>query len=176
MKKPATMQFKFKESMLRYYGEHRGLDAQKVGDALSRIGNGNVYAAKPADIVAAARPKTSALHNAFDWEDSVAANRWRLAQARGLVASVVTVRINPLGEEVETRAFVSVKGRESFAYQRIDQIFGDEHVRIQVLRRALDDLRAFRNRYQVLEDLLGPLKQLEGALDAELGRFVDPAA
>jgi len=41
------------------------------------------------DVVGEARKKTSPLHDFFEWDDSKAAESWRLEQARGLIRSVL---------------------------------------------------------------------------------------
>lgn len=46
---------------------------------------------KPDAVVAAAEPKTSPLHPAFEWRNGVAANRYREWQARALIRSVRVV-------------------------------------------------------------------------------------
>jgi len=47
--------------------------------------DGRLY---PADVVNAARPKSSPLHRYFDWDDRSAAEKYRLDQARALIRSV----------------------------------------------------------------------------------------
>ena len=169
------MRFQFKPEMFSYYSKHRQLDAQKVGEALSKIGDGNAFSAKPEQIVESARPARSPLHRAFDWDDTVAADKWRLSQARHLVASIIT-EIDTKDGSAEVRAFVSVKGRQGFEYQRIDRIMGDDDARIQILRNALDDIRAYQNRYRALADVLGSLSEFEQHLAGELRRLSDVAA
>ncbi len=43
----------------------------------------------PGDVVAAARESDSPLHDCFEWDDSKAAECWRLEEARGLIRSVL---------------------------------------------------------------------------------------
>jgi hypothetical protein len=157
------MRFRFKEEMTKYYAEHRKLDPQKVGEAITKLG------AEPERMIEAARPARSPLHNGFDWDDTQAAHSWRLNQARHLIAAIITDMPSRNGD-VETRAFMAVKGKSGFEYQRIDRIMGDEDYRVQVLRRALDDLRIFRNRYASLADVLGALSDLERSLMQEIDR------
>lgn len=164
------MRFAFKAEMFGYYGKHRKLDAQLVGEALSKLGDGNIMSAKPEQIVEAARPRRSPLHGAFDWNDTEAAEKWRISQARHLVGAIVTT-IDTKDGEVELRAFASVKGKSGFEYQRIDRIMGDDDLRIQTLRDALDDLRAFQRRYKALADVLGSLSEIERRIVGELGRL-----
>jgi hypothetical protein len=165
------MRFRFNEAMLNYYTKHRGLDAQQCGEALSKIGHGNVVAATPEEIVVAATPRKSPLHNGFDWNQAEAAHNWRLAQARHLVAAIITVVPDREGNDHETRAFMSVRGKEGFQYHRIDRIMGDADLRVQVVRDALDDWRIFQRRYMSLKDVLGDLGQIERALVRELSRL-----
>jgi hypothetical protein len=42
----------------------------------------------PLDVVEAARAKDSPIHGCFDWDDTEAANKWRLEQARELIRRV----------------------------------------------------------------------------------------
>jgi hypothetical protein len=54
---------------------------------------------QPSDVLADARNPTSPLHSHFEWDDGLAAERYRLSQARSLIRSVkihVTVRDMPL--------------------------------------------------------------------------------
>lgn len=167
------MRFRFKQEMFSYYGKHRGLDAQKVGEELSQIGNGNIYdaARKPESIVERARSKTSSMHGGFDWDVQEAAHNWWLTQARHLVGAIITEVVDADGNKHETRAFVSVQGNQGFEYQRIDKIMGDADMRLQVVRNALDDWRIFARRYQSLKDILGDLGQIEQTLVRELSRL-----
>ena len=53
----------------------------------------------PADVIEAAKDAGSPLHSWFEWDDTVAASKYRLDQARALIRSVkieVTVRDVPL--------------------------------------------------------------------------------
>lgn len=67
-----------------------GVDAQSVGEELERIRarDGKV---ETTTVVDEARPKQAPLHPAFEWENSVAGEQWRLQQARHLVRSTEVV-------------------------------------------------------------------------------------
>lgn len=56
--------------------------------ALDRAGNGLTAQA----VVAAAADEASAMHACFDWNDTVAGDRWRLHQARNLLRAIKVVR------------------------------------------------------------------------------------
>lgn len=61
----------------------------------------------PTDVVDAARDPASPLHGHFEWDDSAAAEEWRLAQARTLIASV-RVKLHSVPERPPLRAFVAI--------------------------------------------------------------------
>jgi hypothetical protein len=46
---------------------------------------------QPPDVLDAARPETSPLHPAFEWDDGEAAEQFRLIQARQLIRAVVVI-------------------------------------------------------------------------------------
>lgn len=67
-----------------------GVNAQSVGEELQRI-NEERGALRPSEVVNEARPESSPLHPAFEWNDSVAADEWRMHTARNLIRSVHVV-------------------------------------------------------------------------------------
>jgi hypothetical protein len=78
------MQYKWKK------GARQTGDAQVVGDTLTEIEDkhGRVEAHV---VVAESRPDDAPLHPHFEWDDSLAGEQWREAQARRLIKSVVLV-------------------------------------------------------------------------------------
>src|SRR5262245_51733442 len=86
-------------------GAHVKVDANVAGKELERIRkrDGKI---ETEVVVKEAKPKGAPLHEAFEWDDGVAAEEFRKHQARALVKSLVVVV-----EEVEEPepAFVHVK-------------------------------------------------------------------
>lgn len=82
------------------------LDAQTAGEELERIRarDGKV---ETVTIVNEARPETSPLHSAFEWDDSAAGEQWRLLQARNLIRAIEVAPAKK-GEE-PLPAFVHVR-------------------------------------------------------------------
>lgn len=69
----------------------RGVDPGAVAETLDGLRDRNHGALAPDDVVEAARPDDSPLHNAFTWDDTEAAKAHRLWQARQLIRAVVVV-------------------------------------------------------------------------------------
>ena len=46
---------------------------------------------QPQDLIDAAEPPDSELHDLFEWDDTIAARKWRLNQARKLIKSIEVI-------------------------------------------------------------------------------------
>lgn len=78
-------------------------EVKQTLDELLEQGNGLL---KPEAVVEAARPESSPLHSHFEWNDSKAAEKYRLDQARVLIRSVYIEHPNDATERVH--AYVSL--------------------------------------------------------------------
>ena len=126
-----------------------------------RISNGGFLT--PEAVVNSARDENSPLHPFFDWDDTEAARKWRIVQARRLIRLSVTI-IKPEVEPV--RAFVSLpRDRGVNGYRSTVQVLSDEDLREQLLECALRELQAFRRKYA----MLSALKELFEVADRILG-------
>lgn len=98
----------------------------------------------------AARSRNSPIHRFFDWNDSSAAEKYRLSQARMLIRCVV-VEV----DGVETRKYVPpvyVDGKHR-AYVEIEMARHDESIWEQVLERALKEAILWKLKYGHLKEL-----------------------
>jgi hypothetical protein len=108
---------------------------------------------KPESVVAFARNPETALHSQFEWDDSQAANRWRLEQARNLIRVAVTVLEDE--HQTETRAYVSLKPdrHSGMGYRSTITVLENRDFRKQLLKDALFEFRIFRRKYQEVKEL-----------------------
>lgn len=132
------------------------VDAQTAGEELQRI-----YQEKgglnPSDIVEESRNDSAPLHPCFEWDDEIAAEKYRQTQAQMIVRSIVTVQEKPNREPVETRAFVSIQQE----YKPIEVVTNSEEQMQELLRTALAELMAFRRKYSILSELAGVMRAIE---------------
>ena len=105
----------------------------------------------PVDVVTSARDPKSPLHRHFEWDDSEAAEQWRLAQARTLIASV-RVKLQSAPERPPLRAFVHIPSPLPH-YESAKLAMSDPVKRDMILRRALTELDSFKRRYAELSEL-----------------------
>lgn len=120
----------------------------------------------PSAVVEFARQPSTHLHNRFDWNNSTAAEKYRLWQARQIISLELTVIEIPKqkGKKVidlhvkplpETRAFISLsteRGTEG-GYMSIEDILENPNLRVQLLEDAKHELATFRKKYAVLNEL-----------------------
>jgi hypothetical protein len=74
-----------------------GIDAQEAGEELERIKQRD-RTIVPEVVVDEARPEDAVLHPAFEWEDPVAAERYRVIQAQQLIKRVRVICPEPTAE------------------------------------------------------------------------------
>lgn len=138
------------------------IEAQSVGEALEAIGGHNSGELVPEQVVDAARPADSVLHPAFEWDDGLAAERYRKQQARELIGALVTIIPEQKQSTTPVRAFISVRrSGEGHAYIPIRTAMSDPEIRDQVLARAMRELVAWRDRHKELNELAQLFSQVD---------------
>ena len=111
----------------------------------------------PEQVVDYARKrKSSELHRCFEWEDSIAAERWRLEQAGSLIRAVIRIIPNPKGDPIRTRAYVSlpVDRVMNLGYRTIEDVMSEPESESQMLASLRAEMEALQNRYRTLEELV----------------------
>jgi|SRR5215467_4369684 len=108
----------------------------------------------------ARRNPGSEIHGALEWNDTEAANQWRLAQVRRLIA------IHVVNVEHGYRELVSLSAdrvRDGGGYRHIDDVLGIPEMRDILLRDAFNDLDRLQKKYQRLSELASVWAEKEKA-------------
>ena len=128
------------------------IDADIVGEELERI-RVKTGQLKPEEVVKEAKPKKSPIHGAFEWDDSVAGEKYRIHQARNIIRAVRVVVVDDIGGETVSRPqFVHIdNGKDDRYYQdaevavqNVDEFVlavKELTVKVSGAQRALEDLR-----------------------------------
>ena len=105
----------------------------------------------PALVVDVARDPEHPLHPRFEWDDSTAAERWRIEQAGQLLR--VTYRPLP-GKPTDLRAFSAVKGEDSPTsdYVPTEDVLANPFTRELLLRQMKRDWQTFKRRYDHMSE------------------------
>lgn len=126
-------------------------DAQKVAD---EIGSGQIT---PQEVLEKARDVNSELHKCFEWDDSIAAEKYRLQQARSIIINLVYA---PKKEEEQLVRCFSLTSKVS-TYQPTQQFLVQEDEYQTLLKRALAELEAFKRKYHTLTELESVFEAIE---------------
>lgn len=137
------------------------VDANDAKAELDRIG-GKYGSFKASDIVEESRPEDAVLHGCFEWDDGVAAEKYREQQARYIVKNITVVSESGNTEE-SVRAFVHVKQ----AYRPIQVVLSDKEMKEELLAIALRELEAFARKYRTLKELAPVFEAIAGVSGKE---------
>lgn len=125
-------------------------DAQKVANEISEIGE----SATPQEILEKGRNPATELHKCFEWDDSKAAEKFRIEQARTIVRCLVIRETEePKEQKPEIRMFYKTSGGEGYKPTTIIMQDKDEYQKL--LERAYAELSSFKNKYRSLAELDG---------------------
>ncbi len=120
-----------------------------VVEQLAREGN-----ATPQSLVEAARDPASPAHKWFEWNDTKAAEQYRLIQARLYLRSITVEYSTAELPSMQMRAFVPVyvdgQGR---AWKPMQEVLAVQDELDQVIETARAEMHAFRKKYAALRRL-----------------------
>lgn len=139
----------------------KGVDAGLVVRELKKINtqNGNL---SPATIVQSAKWKSSPLHCLFEWDDSKAAEQFRLQQARNLVNNIqVTVISNGEPTAIPVYEVVTVNGDRS--YKHIETMT-PENIE-EVRARTVNELRLIKTKLDIYKQFDSVILKLDEAIE-----------
>ena len=145
------MEGKIKFSWQAGLGSLFKADAQLVGEEIMEIGE----EATPQQILDKGRDKNTELHKCFEWDDDVAAEKYRLHQARTIVKTLVLERSEEQKENnaPEIRAFRKTDLSPVSGYKPIVKIITNNDEYQKMLKLAYSELHAIKLKYQHLEEL-----------------------
>lgn len=128
--------------------------AQAVGELFERLEQ-TEEGLTPATVLEASRDENALLHGEFEWQDDVAAEKYRLDQARFIIRNLTVITKTTDQEERENgkdRAFVVTPDRNS-RYVAITHAMSNEKWKAFLLEQAKRDMEDFTRKYRRLSEL-----------------------
>ena len=122
----------------------------KVCEELEKEGRLNAQ-----ELVDVSRDKNAPLHDLFEWDDKIAAEKYRYVQAQEIIRSIV---VRQTDKPITTRAFSSISNRQ---YVSTTNALSREDTRRVILNNAMNELRAFKNKYRSLQELVGVINAID---------------
>jgi hypothetical protein len=142
------------------------MSRSEISQELNRIREQNRGLLKAPDVVESARAKSSPLHSYFEWDNNIAGDKYRLAQARELIRVSVTM-LEPVdgGKTLVVREFRSLLSDRvaGNGYRTLVSIMSDRSLREQLLAEAYADMERFQERYAQLKELSEVFKAMRSA-------------
>lgn len=150
-------------------GTQFSVDAKVAADTIRalqmKLGKDSITAQELLDN---SRDPDSPLHSCFEWDDSVAAEKYRRWQAAHVINSItVTIKEDTM-EPITTRLFINVQPvapKKQGEFVGVNVVFNNPDYRNQVLSNALIELRNFQRKYQAYEELRGVFKAIDSFVD-----------
>lgn len=162
--------------------------AQIYGECLERIQEKHGGEVQTSVVVDIARDEASPLHDYFEWDNTKAAEKHRLWQARQLIDHITVVIEDPdTHEEIEQEAYINViledekeqpeEGEGEIqkpkkyhrTYMPIEYVLADDVLRQQVLGSAMGQVLHWRNKYSAYQELA----QIVRAIDTTKAQLED---
>jgi hypothetical protein len=128
------------------YGFYKA-DAQKVAEEIMGIGD----EVKAEQVLEKARDESTELHKCFEWDDSIAGEKYRLWQARNVICMIVIEEEKVPTDRPEIR--ILHKTERDGGYKPIQIIVKQKDEYEKLLERAWAELRAFKQKYSSLTEL-----------------------
>jgi hypothetical protein len=119
-------------------------------------------------IIASAKATNHVLHDWFEWDDSVAANEHRRSQARALIRSLEVIYEET--PSVRTRVYeVEHKSRpqdeDRTVYTTVEEVLSNPQSRDRLIAEAIKSAMQFRNRFKMLHELEGLIKEIDKVIE-----------
>lgn len=154
-------------------GTRVGGDPHVIGEELEAI-RAKYGKLCPEDVVKSSRPKSAPLHDLFEWNDTKAAEGYRLSQARTIIRSVqfvpyrgkepvtqyVHVRMNPVNESYYQDISVAVQNPDEY-----ESAMAEAMGKLFSAQRAVEELRECAKRHK-RKDVKGIGAALNGIVSA----------
>lgn len=134
------------------------VEAQVVGEMLEELHNQGKEVT-PELIVDLSRDPSSPTHAEFEWDDTVAAEKYRTEQARLLIGHIRIIREDEPTPDYKERAFVSAPGA-NHVYVPLKSALGNEGYREHLLKQAKGDCEVFLAKYRRLQELAGVVAEM----------------
>lgn len=129
---------------------YKGVDAQTVAEEIMSIGE----AVSPQQIVDKARDEDTELHKCFEWDDEIAAEKYRVYEARQLTHHLVIEEPEPQeGEEAKPPVKFFVQTKNGSGYKPTETIYRNLDEYHELLETAMAELKAFQRKYSRLKEL-----------------------
>lgn len=130
-------------------------DAEKAYSEISQLEE-----ITPQNVLNLAKNEDSEIHNDFEWDDSIAGEKYRLQQARTMIQNFVIEVDEPSKPSIRVLQITTEKN----VYKPTEFFVKHEEEYKSLLNRALQELESFRQRYKTIAELENVMDSIDEAL------------
>lgn len=109
--------------------------------------------------------KTSPIHDAFEWDDTVAGHRWRINQGAEMVRALRVVQVeSPDNGDVDpflVRVFLHTRLNGRMGYMAVADVMADDTKYQSTLAEAIRQLKGLRDRFEFIHELAGVFEVID---------------
>lgn len=151
------------------WGDHSNahkVSADVAGRVMEELADGPGLTAQ--NLVNVSRPEDAPLHPCFEWNDSLAAERYREWQARKIIGTIEIVREEMTTDPekpVTVRAFHALRTEETAGYEHIEVILSDEEKSERLMELAKRDMGIFKEKYNGLKKLSKVFRAMDETME-----------
>lgn len=122
-------------------------DAQKCAEEIRTLGD----EIRAEQVLELARDENTELHKCFEWDDSIAAEKYRYVQAQRVIKMLVIKEEEKPDDRPPVRMFYKTVSNEG--YKPTELIIKKQDEYDALLKRAYAELLSFKNKYSMLSEL-----------------------
>ena len=143
------------DKLVKWVGQNFKGDPKKVYDEIQTLGSSYT----PKDILNLARDESTELHKCFEWDDTKAAEKWRLHTARIICCSLKATVVREKKDALTIR-LIQHDG-EAKAYKPVTFTVRNEDEYGRLLKQAKAELAAFKKRYKNIVELASVIDEID---------------
>lgn len=141
-------------------------DPQVIGECLAKIADEKGGELTPKAVLDTARSREHPLHPHFEWNDTLAAESYRLDQARNLIR-IVRVQ-DDTADEGTSPAYISINDGDGRAYRALDTVKQSVDLQLALMKQARRDLEAWERRYRSLTDICKAVRDVREQIERRI--------
>ena len=126
-------------------------DAQKCADEIMEICE-ELESATPQQILEKARDSSTELHKCFTWDDTEAAEKWRISEARAVVRNLKIIEQNPDKQSDPTTIRVFYKTDNESGYKPTKLILKKPDEYKSLVERCRSELLAIKQKFNSISE------------------------
>lgn len=150
------MKIVWKDGLGSFY---QGVKAEEVVAELNKISTETIT---PEQVLDAARDENSLLHRFFEWDDSVAAEKYRKTQAQQILLKITYVKDD---YDTKPKRYYHNVTYSTGEYHPVDFIFQHEDAYSLLKKRAIDYLRGAESKFSEVKELDSVWESIRKALE-----------